>query len=102
MDVIETYTDEFLPPDIEIPRHTAKWHGYPEPMYYPPRDPKTNTFTKPEDATDFSKLEPHRAKQKAVELARSRNADWLPHGLSHEWHKSKRQPYEDTGTLVGS
>lgn len=29
LDIIETYADEFYT-DREIPRHVAKWHGYPE------------------------------------------------------------------------
>ncbi|CAB9520296.1 expressed unknown protein [Seminavis robusta] len=102
LDIIETYTDEFLPPEMPIPRHVAKWHGYPEPMSYPHQTKRQNPFVDPETATDFSVLTPYQARRKAVELARAQNSDWLPNGKSQAWHASKREPYEKIGTLVGT
>lgn len=102
LDIMETYIDPFLPDDMEIPRHTAKWHGYPEPVFFDPKPFENNRFTKPEDKTDFTKLTPFQARQKAVELARAKNAEWLPDGVSQTWHAEQRQPYEAYGTDVGT
>ena len=102
LDIIESYTDEFLPNDLAVPRHVAKWYGYPEMIKYPPKNYTNNRFTKVEDLTNFDALDPHRARVRAVELARDNNAEWLPHGVSQQWHKDQRQIYEDHGTLVGS
>lgn len=101
LDVIETYVDEFLP-DMTIPRHVAKWHGYPEKLSYPKKPYTNNRFTKVGDLTNFDAMEPHRARQRAVELARAKNAEWLPEGVSHEWHKEQRRIYDERGTIVGS
>lgn len=69
--LIETYVDEYLGPDLQVPRHVAKWHGYPEQMEYPERNYTNNRFTAPEDLTDFDALGPYRARKRAVELARA-------------------------------
>ena len=103
LDIIETYTDDFLPAEMQIPRHVAKWHGYPEPMSYPHKNITNNRFL--EDATnptDWSRLTPYQARRKAVELARAQNADWLPSGKSEAWHAAQRAPYDQIGTLVGT
>jgi hypothetical protein len=102
LDIIETYTDAFLPPEIQIPLHVAKWHGYPEPMSFPHRPNRHNPFVDPATATDFSKLDPYQARRKAVELARAQNSDWLPQGKSQAWHAAQREPYENVKTLVGT
>jgi len=102
LDIIETYVDEFLPDDVKVPRHVAKWYGYPEQLSYPAKNYTNNRYTKIEDLTNFDAMDPFRARQKATELARSKNAEWLPDGVSQEWHRSQRQIYEDYGTLVGS
>jgi hypothetical protein len=101
LDIIETYVDEFLP-DMAIPRHFATWHGAPEPMKFAPKPYSNNRFTKPEDLTDFDSMDPYRARTRAVELARSNNAEWLPDGVSQAWHQSQRRPYDEVGTLVGT
>lgn len=101
LDIIETYTDEFLPPEIRVPKTVAKWIGYPE-MRYPPKNFTNNRFTPPDKMTNFDELTPFRARQKAVELARAKNAEWLPVGASHSWHEDQRRPYEKCGTLVGT
>lgn len=100
MDVMETYTDLFLPDTMEIPRHTAKWHGYPEQTFLEPKNYTNNRFT--ETPTDFDAMTPFRARQRAVELARSQNAEWLPPGVAEKWHQEQRQPYTNYGTLVGT
>jgi hypothetical protein len=99
LDLMETNQDEFLP-DMVIPRHVAKWHGYPEQENFEPKNFTNNRFT--ENPTDFNKLTPYRARQLAVEMARSRNAEWLPNGVSQKWHKEQREPYEKYQTLVGT
>lgn len=99
LDIIETYVDPFLP-EMELPRHVAKWHGYPEQMFFEPKNFTNNRFT--EHPTDFSQLTPYRARQRAVEMARSKNAEWLPDGVSQAWHRQQRQPYENHDTLVGT
>jgi hypothetical protein len=102
MDIIESYVDAFLPADVPVPRNVAKWYGYPEPMRYPPKNFTNNRFTEPDQLTNFDELTPYRARQRAVELARAKNAEWLPVGVSHHWHDSQRRPYENYGTLIGT
>jgi hypothetical protein len=101
LDVIETYVDEFLP-DLTIPRHVAPWHGYPEKLSYPKKSYNSNRFTKEGDLTNFDAMDPHRARIRAIELARAKNAEWLPDGLSQEWHQNQRKIYDERGTIVGS
>ena len=102
MDIIETYTDEFLPDTMRVPRHVAKWYGYPEPMKYPQKEYTNNRYTKLGKLTNFDAMTPFDARTRAVELARAKNAEWMPEGTSLEWHKAQRKVYEEYGTLVGS
>ena len=102
LDIIETYQDEFLPKDMPVPRNVAKWYGYPEPLSLEPKNYTNNRFTKPEDLTNFDEMTPSRARQRAVELARSNNAEWMPDGVSQAWHQEQRRPYEEQGTLIGT
>ena len=102
MDIIETYQDEFLPENMPVPRDVAKWYGYPEPLFLPKKNYTNNRFTKPEDLTNFDKMTPFRARQRAVELARANNAEWMPDGVSQAWHEEQRRPYEVQGTLAGT
>jgi len=102
MDIIETYQDEFLPDNMPVPRNVAKWYGYPEPLSLPPKNYTNNRFTKPEDLTNFDEMSPFRARQRAIELARSNNAEWMPDGVSQAWHQEQRRPYDVQETLVGT
>ena len=102
MDIIETYQDEFLPKSMPVPRNVAKWYGYPEPLSLPPKNYTNNRFTKPEDLTNFDEMTPFRARQKAIELARSDHAEWMPDGISQKWHQEQRRPYEVQETLIGT
>lgn len=102
LDIIETYVDPFLPSDLEVPRHVAKWHGYPEQLFLEPKPFENNRFTNEEDRTDFDSMTPYRARQKAVELARAKNAEWLPPSVSRQWHTDQRAPYEACNTNVGT
>ena len=97
---IETYTDEYL--KMEVPRHTAKWHGYPEQLSYPKKDYMNNRFTKEEDRTDFDALGPARARMVAVQMARAKNNEWLPAGTSAAYHASKTAIYKEKGVITGS
>eukprot|EP00980_Cylindrotheca_fusiformis_P008079 scaffold1722_cov120-Cylindrotheca_fusiformis.AAC.9 len=99
--VIETSVDEFLP-DLPIPRHVATWYGHPEELSYPKKNYTNNRFTKEGDLTNFDAMDPYRARRKATELARSNNAEWLPEGVSHEWHREQRRIYDERGTIVGT
>jgi hypothetical protein len=101
LDIIETYQDAFLA-EYEIPRHVAKWVGYPELVAYPPKNYTNNRFTRPEHRTDFDSMTPYRARKTAVEYARAKNAEWLPVGVSAAYHKAQRAPYEKYNTLVGT
>ncbi len=101
LDIIESYVDEFLP-DMVIPRHVATWHGAPEPMKFPPKPYTNNRFTDPENLTNFDAMDPYQARTRAVELARSNNAEWMPNGVSQSWHMDQRRPYDEVGTLVGT
>lgn len=96
---VDTYIDPWL--DVPVPRHVARWFGYPE-TSFPSKDYMNNRFTKPEDKTDFTKLDPYRARKKAVEMARSRNTEWLPLGVSHERRLKRQSIYKEKGILVGS
>jgi hypothetical protein len=87
---------------VEIPRHVAKWHGYPDMQYFEPKPFTNNRFTSDEGRTHFDELDPHRARQRAVELARAKNAEWLPPGTSQSFHQKQRAPYEVHQTLVGT
>jgi len=98
--IVETYFDPYL--KIEVPRHSAKWYGYPEKIGYPDKPELENRFTKPEDKTDFTKLTVHQARKKAVELARSKNNEWLPKGTSVAFHNSKTEIFKTRGVLTGS
>jgi len=98
--MIETYTDEHL--GMEVPRHTAKWHGYPEVLSFPKQDYMNNRFTRPEDRTDFDALGPARARKVAVQMARAKNNEWLPEGTSEAYHASKTAIYRERGILAGS
>ena len=98
--IVDTYMDPYL--NMEVPRHSAKWYGYPEKMSYPDKPELENRFTKPEDKTDFSKLTVYQARKKAIELARSKNNEWLPAGKSVEFHNSKTEIFKTKGVLTGS
>ena len=98
--ILDTYVDPYL--NIEVPRHQAKWYGYPEKMSYPNKPELENTFTKEEDKTDFKKLTVYQARKKAIELARSKNNEWLPKGKSVAFHNSKTDIFKKKGVLTGS
>jgi len=98
--IVETYVDEWT--GLEHPRHVAKWHGEPPLEVYPPKPWTNNRFTKDEDRTDFSGLSPYRARKKALELARSKNNEWLPKGMSEAYHHERTKIFEEKGLLVGS
>ncbi|GKY90821.1 hypothetical protein MPSEU_000054900 [Mayamaea pseudoterrestris] len=100
LEVIETTIDPFLPDTLPVPIHVAKWHGYPEPDGFEPKNYTNNRFT--DNPTNFDEMTPFRARQRAVELARSKNAEWLPAGVSQAWHAKERAPYEAYQTLVGT
>lgn len=98
--IVDTYIDPYL--NMEVPRHKAKWYGYPEKMNYPDKPDLENRFTKEEEKTDFSKLTPYQARKKAIELARSKNNEWLPKGKSVQFHNSKTDIFKKKGVLTGS
>jgi hypothetical protein len=98
LDIIETFMDPFL--QQEVPRHVAKWHGYPEQMHFEPKDFYHNRFT--DNPTDFNTMTPFRARQRAVEMARAKNAEWLPVEVPYSWHQAQRAPYEKYSTLMGT
>ena len=97
---VETYTDPYL--KMEVPRHTAKWHGYPEQLSYPKKPFTNNRFTKEEDRTDFDALGPAMARKVAVQMARAKNNEWLPAGTSAEYHAGKTAIYKERGVITGS
>lgn len=98
--IVETFMDPYL--NMEVPRHKAKWYGYPEQIGYPDKPDIENRFTKPEEKTDFNALTPFQARKKAVELARAKNNEWLPEGKSVEYHNTRTDIYKEKGLLVGS
>jgi hypothetical protein len=100
LDIMETYVDQFLPETMKVPRHVAKWHGYPEQAFLEPKNFTNNRYT--ENPTDFDSMTPHEARTRAVQMARAKNAEWMAHGVSHEFHRRQREPYEKVGTLVGT
>ena len=98
--IVETFVDPYL--EMEVPRHTSKWYGYPEQMNYPDKPDIENRFTKPEEKTDFDAMTPYRARKTAIQLARSKHNEWLPKGKSAEFHNSKTDIYGKLGLKVGS
>ena len=98
--IVETYIDEWT--GLEHPRSVATWHGNPPLEKYPDKDFMNNRFTEPGTKTDFSNLTPYQARKKAVELARSKNNEWLPKGKSAAYLDAKTQIYLDKGVLAGS
>lgn len=98
--IVETFIDPYL--EMEVPRHKAKWYGYPEQITYPDKPDIENRFTKPEDKTDFDSMTPYQARKKAIELARAKNNEWLPKGKSVDYHNSRTNIYKEKGLLVGS
>ena len=102
LDIIETYLDPYLPETLPVPRHVAKWHGFPIPMTYPEKNYTNNRFTKEEDITPFDDYDPHRARKMAVQYARAKNCEWLPVGVSTAYHEKQREPYVKAGTIVGT
>jgi hypothetical protein len=102
LDIQETDTDAFLPSDVRLPRRVATWYGYPEPMYLPPKNFTNNRFTPLDKMTDFDAMTPYEARRTAVQMARAKNAEWLPDGVSQTFHRSQRAPYERYGTPVGT
>lgn len=101
LDIIETYTDPFLP-EYPVPRHVQPWYGYPEQTSYPQKNYTNNRFTKEQDRTPFDDYPPHMARTLAVQYARAKNSEWLPEGKSLEFHTQARAPYEKYNTLVGT
>jgi hypothetical protein len=85
---------------MPVPRHVAKWHGYPEQKNFEPTIFTNNRFMKDEHRTNFNELTPFRARERAVELARSKNAKWLPDGISQQYHYDQRNPYEQYHSLI--
>jgi hypothetical protein len=102
LDIIETYVDPFLGPDLEVPRNVAKWHGLPQRLRYPEKDYTNNRFTEEEDMTPFDDFSPSKARKLAVQYARAKNAEWLPEGVSANFHAQQRAPYDSVKTLVGT
>lgn len=100
MKIVDTYTDPWL--NQEVPRHVAKWYGYPEQTSFPKKPFSNNRFTEEKDKTDFTKLDPYRARKKAVEMARSHTNEWLPEGKSEAYRLKKRQVYIQRNELLGS
>ena len=98
--IVDTYIDPYL--KLEVPRYQAKWYGYPEKMGYPDKPELENRFTKEEDKTDFTKLTVYQARKKAIELARSKNNEWLPKGKSIAFHNSRTDIFKEKGILTGS
>ncbi len=98
--IVETFVDPYL--EMEVPRHKAKWYGYPEQIGYKDKPDIENRFTKPEDKTDFDSMTPYRARKKALELARSKNNEWLPKGKSVQYHNTRTDIFKEKGLLVGS
>lgn len=69
---------------------------------YEPKPFENNRFTKQEDKTDFTKMDPYRARKTAVELARSTNNEWLPEGYSEEKKVNSLEEMTKRGLLVGT
>jgi hypothetical protein len=99
LDVMETLVDPFL--QVEVPRHVAPWYGYPEPVYFAPKNFTNNRFTE-KKKVDFDTLTPHQARTLAVQYARETHAEWLPTEASQLYHQQERAPYEAYLTRVGT
>eukprot|EP00522_Entomoneis_paludosa_P006024 CAMPEP_0172440328 /NCGR_PEP_ID=MMETSP1065-20121228/981_1 /TAXON_ID=265537 /ORGANISM="Amphiprora paludosa, Strain CCMP125" /LENGTH=502 /DNA_ID=CAMNT_0013189115 /DNA_START=88 /DNA_END=1596 /DNA_ORIENTATION=- len=102
LNIMETYIDPFLSEDIKVPRHVAKWHGYPEQTNFRPQNYTNNRFTPEDKKTDFDALSPFRARKLAVEMARAQNAEWMTPDVHQKHVAEERAPYEKYQTLVGT
>jgi hypothetical protein len=82
---LDTYIDPHL--QLPVPRNVRPWHGtvQEDKIPYEPKDFMNNRFTKPEDKTDFTKLDPYTARKTAVRLALMDNNEWLPAGVSEAY-----------------
>jgi len=100
MKLVDTFIDPWL--EAPVPRHVAKWYGYPEETSFPKKDFMNNRFTKPEDKTDFTVLKPYRARKTAIEMARSHTNEWLPEGASRARKLKRQAVFKEKGILVGS
>ena len=103
MKIIDTYRDEYL--DTDVPRNVATWYGDVEgdtDKPFEPKDFENNRFTKPEDKTDFYSFTPTRARKTAIEVARSKNNEWLPPGVSEAYNNKQVRNFVKYDLLAGS
>lgn len=89
---LDTYIDPHL--QLPVPRNVRPWHGtvQEDKIPYEPKDFMNNRFTKPEDKTDFTKLDPYTARKTAVRLALMDNNEWLPAGVSEAYFEKVQVP----------
>ena len=103
MKIIDTQHDEWL--GIDVPRNVATWYGDVEGETEKPFAPKAfenNRFTEPEDKTDFYSWDPTRARKTAIEIARSKNNEWLPEGVSEAYNNHQVRNFVKLDLLAGS
>jgi hypothetical protein len=99
---LETYKDAFL--NVDVPRHAKPWYGAMDmdENPYPERDWMNNRFTAPEDKSDISHMGPYEARKHAVQLARSKNNEWLPDGYSQHRKTEQVKIFAEQKVLAGS
>eukprot|EP00591_Stephanopyxis_turris_P002860 CAMPEP_0195524568 /NCGR_PEP_ID=MMETSP0794_2-20130614/24476_1 /TAXON_ID=515487 /ORGANISM="Stephanopyxis turris, Strain CCMP 815" /LENGTH=333 /DNA_ID=CAMNT_0040654819 /DNA_START=321 /DNA_END=1322 /DNA_ORIENTATION=+ len=99
--LVETYKDPWT--EKEAPRNVKRWYGEKgEFDSYEEKDFMNNRFTKPEDKTDFTKFDPYRARRTAVQMARSKNNEWLPNGYAQKIISDKTKNFRRLNLIVGS
>lgn len=102
MKKLDTFVDPYL--QLDVPRNVRPWHGtvQDDKITYEPKDFSNNRFTKPEDKTDFTKLDPYTARKTAVRMALMDNNEWLPKGVTEEYFKKKSKWFRENNVLFGT
>jgi len=98
----ETFLDEWYTEE-EVERYRSQPYGEdPTLKKYEPKPFMNNRFTDPKDKTDFSKMDPYRARKTAVQLARATNNEWLPEGYADEKRAKELKEMKERGILAGT
>ena len=98
----ETFLDEWYTEE-EVERFRTQPDGEdPTRKTFEAKPFMNNRFTDPKEKTDFTKLDPYRARKTAVQLARATNNEWLPEGYSAGKKASQFEEMEKRGILAGT
>mmetsp|Transcript_32070 Transcript_32070/g.37074 ORF Transcript_32070/g.37074 Transcript_32070/m.37074 type:complete len:483 (-) Transcript_32070:101-1549(-) len=102
MKVMETHTEKFT--GQQQANNVIEYSGekMEQDYIYDPKPFMNNRFTEEGTKTDFTKLSPHMARKMAIQLARSKNNEWLPRGKSEEYKYNETRSMNELNVLYGS